>query len=309
MTACWAGVDVGGSKTQLRIEDPQGRPLFERQWPTGPWSGEPYSDKARRMTQLITQACMQAKLSPPIAVGIGAHGCDTQEECNAMTALMANLLPASVCQVVNDAALVALCAQGEPAAGLIAGTGSVAIARGADGAWLQSGGWGWIVGDEGGAGGLVRIAIGAVLQDWDRGRQDDPLTTTLVQAFGVTHLLDLPSQLLQLPVRDWSRHAPLIFDCLLQESQLARQVVDAAVVSLASLVLRLRERGARFTQVIAAGGVIQHQPVLFHMLADRLHQHDKNLTLSLLDSAPVTGAVALARHIAPDSLSSPARGE
>lgn len=310
MNASWLGMDVGGSKIQVRIEDRSGRLLFDQQWPTGPWSGEPWSRKSARMAELIAFACKQAKLTaPPVAVGIGAHGCDTPEECAAMTALMADRLPGSVCQVVNDAALVALSAYGEPAAGLIAGTGSVAVARGADGGWLQTGGWGWVVGDEGGASGLVRAAIGAILLDWDGGCQDDPLTTTLVEAFGVAHLLDLPSQLLRKPASEWSRHAPLIFDCLPRDSRLARQVVEAAVVSLTSLILRLRERGATFHQVIAAGGVIRHQPVLFGLLANALRQHDAGLSLSLLQAAPVSGALRLARQIAPEaSLSSPLRG-
>lgn len=313
MTACRIGMDVGGSKIQLCIESPDGRLLYDRQWPTGPWSGEPYPRKAARMAELIALACQQTGPGlagqPPVSVGIGAHGCDTPEECATMTKLMSDLLPGTACAVVNDAALVALSA-GEQAAGLIAGTGSVAVARDADGRWLQTGGWGWVVGDEGGASGLVRVAIGAVLLDWDRGRQDDPLALTLVNAFGVKHLLDLPSQLLRAPASDWSRHAPLIFDSLNRDSQLARQVIDAAVTSLTSIILRLRERGAVFNRVIAAGSVIRHQPILFDLLAKALIRHDETLTLSLLHSAPVTGALALARHIAPAALSpSLLRGE
>ena len=80
-------------------------------------------------------------------------------------------------------------------------------------------------------------------------------------------------------------------------------------MSLTSLILRLRERGARFNQVVAAGGVIRHQPILFGLLANALRQHDDALTLSLLQQAPVTGALALARHIAPATLSFSRRGE
>ncbi|TCV99677.1 N-acetylglucosamine kinase [Biostraticola tofi] len=302
MTASWLGMDVGGSKIQVRIEDQSGDLLLDQQWPTGPWSGETYDRKAVRMAELITLACSLAKLtSPPVAIGIGAHGCDTPEECAAMTALMAQRMPGSVFQVVNDAALVALCAPGHHAAGLIAGTGAVAVARTADGGWLQTGGWGWVVGDEGGASGLVRAAIGEVLLDWDRGHADDLLTQALVKAFRVTHLLDLPSQLLRLPASDWSRHASLIFDCLREGSPLARQVIDSAVASLTAMILRLRQRNAHFEQVIAAGGVISHQPLLFEQLASALRQQDATLTLSLLQGEPVSGALALARQVTPAS--------
>ncbi|UJD88753.1 ATPase [Rahnella aquatilis] len=310
MTQSWLGMDVGGSKIHIRIEDSAGQARMDAQWPTGRWGGESYAFKAARMAELIALAAGQAGLAaPPRAIGIGAHGCDTPDECTRMTALMAGHFPDSACQVVNDAALVALCASQPHAAGLIAGTGSVAAALGPEDHWLLAGGWGWLVGDEGGASGLVREGIRAVLTDWDRGRSDDPLAIALTRAFGADHLLDLPSQLLRQPVSVWSRHASVIFECMQAGSPLAAGVVDAAAESLAELIARLCRRGARIDCVVAAGGVIRHQPPLFDRLAARLRKHDPRLSLLLLACPPVMGGVALARRlVAPSLVRSVSRG-
>lgn len=300
MKAAWLGMDVGGSKTQIRLCDADNTVLLDRQWPTGHWSGETYAHKAARMAALIDEARGSVAGGVRLrAVGIGAHGCDTPEECARMTMLMARRLQDSPVAVVNDAALVALSAGRPHAAGLIAGTGAVAVAQQDDKRWLLAGGWGWVVGDEGGASGLVREAIKAVLTDWDRGRERDPLTQALVQAFGVEHQLDLPSQLLRLPMSDWSRHAKVIFDCAAEGSALAQQVVEDGALALAALIMRLRARGANVREVVAAGSVIRHQPSLFAGLAAALRRIDPTLTLTLLTEAPVTGAVTLARQIEP----------
>ncbi len=42
--------------------------------------------------------------------------------------------------------------------GVVSGTGSIAVARTAEGRMLAAGGWGWILGDEGSAPALVREA-------------------------------------------------------------------------------------------------------------------------------------------------------
>ena len=87
-------------------------------------------------------------------------------------------------QVVNDAELMV------PAAGyfggisVVAGTGSIAVARTPDGRMLAAGGWGWILGDEGSAPALVREAAKAIRGAIDAGDGADPLTDALMAELG-----------------------------------------------------------------------------------------------------------------------------
>jgi hypothetical protein len=75
----------------------------------------------------------------------------------------------------------------------------------------------------------------------------------------------------------------------------ALAVVDDAATHLTALVSRLRARGAVGENVVAAGSVVLGQPLLADRLRARLGAAHPDLTLRLLDVAPVAGAVALAR--------------
>ncbi|WP_413728644.1 N-acetylglucosamine kinase [Sodalis sp. RH19] len=298
MTPLLAGIDVGGTKTRLMLQDDTGAILLDDTCPTGRWRAESFGAKAAALGQLVEKALTGLNGDHRLrALAVGAHGCDLAQECRELERLLQPYFPAARCRVVSDVALVALAAGRPSAIGLIAGTGSVAIAMNDDGEYLSAGGWGWLLGDEGGASGLVREAVRALLADYDRGHLDDPLTRALLDAFGVGHALDLPACLLNTDVAQWSRHAALIFACAHAGSPLAATVVAQAVEALSALVDSLRQRGIASCQVIAAGGVISHQPEMFNALAATLKRRQPAATLELLRVAPVNGARLLARSL------------
>ncbi|NDL61811.1 N-acetylglucosamine kinase [Acerihabitans arboris] len=298
MTDILAGIDVGGTKTRLMLQDASGAILLDHTSPTRRWRGESFAAKAALLARSLEQALTcQGGNRRLRALAVGAHGCDLAEECLALASLLQPCFPAARCRVVSDVALVAPAAGQPHAIGLIAGTGSVAIALDARGEYVSAGGWGWMLGDEGGASGLVREAIRALLEDYDRGNLDDPLTHALLAAFGAGHVIDLPSQLLKGDVAQWSRHAALVFACEREGSLLAAAVINRAVEALAGLVDRLHRRGVASRRVIAAGGVISHQPRMFAALAAALSARQPPASLELLGVAPVNGALSLARSL------------
>ena len=61
---------------------------------------------------------------------------------------------------------------------MVSGTGSIGVARDADRNLVIAGGWGWILGDEGGASGIVREAVRAVLAAIDPGEARRPAHAT-----------------------------------------------------------------------------------------------------------------------------------
>lgn len=298
MTDILTGIDVGGSKTRLMMEDVAGAVLSDITVPTEGWRGASFADKAAVLTRLVTRALAGlGDVNAVRALAVGAHGCDLAVECRELERMLQPFFPAARCRVVSDVALVALAAGNPRAIGLIAGTGSVAIARDDRGEYLSAGGWGWLLGDEGGASGLVREAVRALLADYDRGPTDDPLLAALLGAFGVSHVFDLPAQLLNTDVAQWSRFASVIFTCERAGSPLAAVVIAQAVEALAALVDSLHRRGVASRQVIAAGGVISHQPRMFSALAAALSRRQPAATLELLQVAPAHGARLLARSL------------
>jgi N-acetylglucosamine kinase-like BadF-type ATPase len=182
--------------------------------------------------------------------------------------------------------------------GIVAGTGSIGVGADADGNTLLAGGWGWVIGDEGGAAAIVREATRTALAAHDEGRADDGLLTALLRAFGVTSAERLARAVNDDPtVPNWAPHASEVFAAADEGSGLAATVIDDAAGQLAALVGRLVARGAIGGTVVAGGGVIVRQPRLAEALGARLACLHPELSLHILDSEPVAGAVVLARRL------------
>ena len=107
-------------------------------------------------------------------------------------ALVRELLSADRLLVTDDAlvALVGACA-GEPGLITIAGTGSIAYGRNAEGRIARAGGWGHIFGDEGGAFDIVRQALRAALRYEEGWGPDTQLRPILLSATGSANANEL----------------------------------------------------------------------------------------------------------------------
>lgn len=287
-----AGVDIGGTKTHLRVSR-DGRVIVDRVVPTPDWRRRDNSADAGALLALVTDAA-GSRLT---AIGVGAHGCDTTEECAAFETALTALTPSRV-RVVNDAELVVPAAGLREGIGVIAGTGSIAVARKADGAMLVAGGWGWIFGDEGSAPGLVREAARAVRNAIDLGEETDGLYDTLRRSTGAANFTEIGRELTR--NRDaaaWGRHARAVFAAADAGSELAAQVIHDAARALVVLVERLVARGAHSRDVVVSGGVMVGQPTLQDLFRRELGRRLPAHRLSILTEPPVGGAVALAARL------------
>ncbi|MFE3202968.1 N-acetylglucosamine kinase [Embleya sp. NPDC059237] len=283
------GVDAGGTKTRLRLATLQGDTLEDVTHPAGDWTNLDSRGKAVALGASIRALTR----SPPIAVGIGAHGCDSDTECAELRTAMEAELAVPV-RVVNDAFLLeAAVPAGGPAAGLVVGTGSIAVARDTFGGSLYAGGWGWLVGDPGSAWGTVRDAVGALTRAHDRARTDDPLLPALLAHTGARSLRDVVGTMQSTPPRSWARWAPTVFDAAEAGSPAARTAVLTGADDLTTLVGHLVARGADITRVVAGGSVIVGRPPLAEALRDRLRER-LGLPLTVYTGEPVAGAVRMA---------------
>lgn len=141
----YLGIDGGGSKTAFLLEDESGNEIGRCE--TGPsnWlsAGE---DEARRN---IAAGIQQLGIVPDVVCG-GFAGAGRPEGVAFYTACLSALLPKAKLFVETDAFISYIGAIGlEPGVLLIAGTGSIAIGRRADGSMIRVGGWGPIFSDEG----------------------------------------------------------------------------------------------------------------------------------------------------------------
>jgi N-acetylglucosamine kinase-like BadF-type ATPase len=285
-----AGVDIGGTKTELLVRE--GDRNLTRALSTADW-------RARANPERDTSALVGALRSLtgdrlPSVLVVGSHGCDTDAECTAFQQRLAARLPGTVL-VINDAELLLAASGKETGISVVAGTGSIAVSRGADRHMIAAGGWGWYLGDEGSASGLVREAARAVRSAIDEGRPLESLGRALMAAVGVDNAVELGRSLGERgSAAAIGSLAPLVFAAAESGSAIALQVIEHGGKALATLTIRLLGRGASGSDVVTGGGVITRQPRLFEAFGAALAASAPQLTLGMLQVAPVTGAITLA---------------
>jgi len=165
----YLGVDGGGSKTAFVLEDESGKILGRTE--TGPsnWLSAGKEEAGRNIEAGIRQLN-----SIPDIVGCGFAGAGRPEGIQFFKDSLSALLPKAQIFVETDAFISYIGAIGlEPGMLLIAGTGSIAIGRRADGTMVRVGGWGPIFGDEGSGFWIGREAIQAALRANDAGEEAD----------------------------------------------------------------------------------------------------------------------------------------
>jgi len=213
--------------------------------------------------------------------------------------------------VVNDA-LVALVAGAGDAAGVVvvAGTGSIAYGRDASGRAARAGGWGYLLGDEGGGFWIGRAALTAVVRQFD-GRGPSTLLTPMI----LEHLdLSTPKELIhEIYYRDVHRHTIAGIAGLVQRAMDERDAIAAEILTRAggelasaagSVISRLQMRGRAFPTVLA-GGIFRGIPWLVSDLTRRLSEIAPRSHVQLLEVEPAVGAVRLALASAKGSLAIP----
>ncbi|WP_408055910.1 ATPase [Streptomyces blattellae] len=260
------GIDVGGSKTQLRA--------FAGDTPV---AGHIRFSNGRRPHDPVAAAGWPA---------VRGQACETRRQCEQIrTALRLHFDAPAL--VVGDAELLVPAAGPDQRVGLGVGTGPVTVGRLPDGRFLdgrllQAGGRGAALGDEGGAAGPVREAARAAGAAHDRGEEPDALTAGLIASFEVPEV-PAPGTALERAqdvTAEWRRHAPAGFAAA-AGSRLARTVTLARTVmeeegggSLAAPVGRLAARGVVDDDVVT-GSMLLAQPLL----------HDASTT-ALTDRVP-----------------------
>lgn len=290
MTSVLVGLDVGGTKTAVIVESVDGSRVVETTIPSEDWDAEPLDYGTAWIERAVASVAGDHHV---VAVGIGAQGLDSDD----LALEFAAALPWPAI-AVNDAGLLPAAAGLVDGLGIIAGTGSIGVGRDATGQSVITGGWGWVIGDEAGAAGIVREATRAALWAHDNLEPDDGLLGALLDAFGVADAERLARAVNDEPTMDnWGPRAPAVFAAADGGSPLAVGVISAAADNLVALVGQLVARGAVGSTVVAAGSVIVNQPRLFDGLVSGVAGRHPELSVVLLTDPPVLGALALARRL------------
>ncbi|KAG6920175.1 hypothetical protein DXG01_004944 [Tephrocybe rancida] len=280
-------VDCGGSKTSAVICDVDGTILGRALGGPSNFAYLSLEQFIAAVTEAVSsalQACSAPSILPPpgatpfAVASFGVSGVDSPSAVAAITPALSALLGIPTgprLAVANDTHLLATPILMHPdiahAVAVIGGTGSIAVSfrarpgdRGIE-ELARIGGWGWILGDEGGGFNVGREAIRQILLDYDRasvtGRPpiQSSLTTSVLQRFGVTHVPELlplvhlqdslapeaPTYLKHPREKRLSSLSPLVFTAAFEQGdELALQILRSCAGFLAEYVAVLLGDGA-----------------------------------------------------------------
>ncbi len=171
--------------------------------------------------------------------------------------------------VFSHDALIALvgATAGDPGVIAIAGTGSIAFGRNAEGRVARAGGWGFKFGDEGSAFDIVRQALRAALRFEEGWGPPTALREALVQAGGARNANDLLHRFYteEYPRSRVASFAKIVDEAALSGDPVAREVLANAAQSIAMYASAVRsqlfQEGER-ARVSYIGGVFRSTIVL-----------------------------------------------
>ena len=256
------GVDGGGTRTRVALVDGAGRERARAEGP--PTLIDPADPKATIgvIVDLCREVAAKGGADLPVAgLWAGIAGAGTEPTRGVVETALGEAGLSSRTSVGADAEATFHDAfPSGPGILLISGTGSIALARGADGSRVRVGGWGGHLGDEGSGYRIGMAALRAIARGEDGRGVSTGLRDPVLQALGVEGPADLIKWTATARKADVAALVPLICEVAEAGDQAATTVIERAVDELVehvgTLVRRLEPWPAT-PEVALAGGLIE----------------------------------------------------
>ncbi len=304
--AIYLGIDGGGSKTSCLIGDETSV--------LGAGTGGPSNvvrvgeAQAREsLTTAILQACRVANIEPPqiSSACVGLAGAARPEISDLVRGIVSEVIsdeskPVEI-KVVGDMVIALEAAfRSGPGVIVIAGTGSIAYGRNAEGQTARAGGWGFVISDEGSGHWIGRTAVAAAIgaRDEDPG-QNVPLIEILLKSWRLETIEQLVPAANATPPPDFAALFPSVLLLADAGDRIARDVMTQAGAQLATLAGTLIRRlfpNSGAVPVAMSGGVFASSALVRQVFYNTLSSVHPNASLNPSVIEPVRGALALARQ-------------
>jgi N-acetylglucosamine kinase-like BadF-type ATPase len=293
------GFDGGGTKTECVLLDSQGQlRAVARSGPSNPFRiGHEAATAA--LSQAAQSAAREAgiELRQIAALCAGLAGVGSAQSHEEMQRQIANAFPNTKVRLITDLEL-SLEAIAQPAAiVLVAGTGSSALGRDAQGHTARAGGHGPLLSDQGSAYDVGRIAVAAAVRERDRTGADSAIGAEILRLLKFSSWTEL---------RDRARAAadevfPRVFPVVAQAAEsgdphaqsLLRNAAQEIAALVEALVDRLKLRDSAI-YIAKTGGMVSASKFFDAQLDAELKKIAPHATIGLLPVPPAEAAARLA---------------
>jgi len=295
------GVDGGGTKTAGLLVDLKGR--VRARTIVGPTNYQIVGAESirREISRLVGQLFREAGIEPQrlacITLGLAGVGRPGEPETVAREIRRLDLAEE---EVVDHDAMIALVGAlvDRPGLIIIAGTGSIALGRNENGERARVGGWGYLLGDEGGGFFIARAGLAAVLRAYDGRQEKTQLTERLLDALGLSD----PQEIIPRVYRQGMSHtemahlAPAVFGAAREGDPAAGRIIGMAGRELglmAAAVIRGLGMEGDEVKVGLAGSVFKSRELLIEAMREGLGEEIR-ADFIMPRLSPAEGAVIMA---------------
>ncbi len=293
------GIDAGSTKTVCYLADGDGNVLGEARAGGASLRAEGERGVEKVLRAVMDQARGNAGRDMD-AICLGMVGVERDAEGAVVGEIMHRIGAGTRVVVVSDALVALVAGVGEaPGVAIICGTGSIAFGRNAHDQAAQAGGWGHVLGDEGGGYWIGCHALRAVARAADGRGPATALTARVLNHFAVARPADLVVEIDERPVPDHglAQLARVVQQAHDEGDEAATQILEQAAHELVhaarSVAERLQMRDEA-VQFVLAGGVFSGVPWLVEELRRRLPGISPRGQVLRLEVEPAVGAVRLA---------------
>lgn len=234
------GIDGGGTKTVCLAASEDGEVVGRGSGGPSNYLSEGLEGARRSLTNAIYQAIDQAGITADnvhcICAGLAGVSRRRDEETMRVTLQRILLVPELVLEV--DALIALLGATGgRPGVIAISGTGSVAFGVDSQETRARSGGWGFILGDEGSGYDIARRGLIASLRDYDGRGRSTVIRERLSEVLGLSSTEDLIPLLYSNPLSPGRVAAlyPIVLHAADENDEVAVNLIRDAAAALAEM--------------------------------------------------------------------------
>lgn len=307
------GVDGGGTKTVAWVAplDDSTNTVVLGRGLAGPSNPRAVGFDASQLAirHAIAAALEEANrpCEPVTAACLCLAGAGREPEQNVMANWILSAKVANCVRVTGDAEPILAAASPEHwGIALIGGTGSLAWGRNREGQTARTGGWGYLLGDEGSAYAIAVAGLRAATQAADGRTPHTVLLPRLMQALGAGEPSELIARIYEdnLSRDQIAALAVTVFDVAVADDLTAHQIVHQAADELATMVATLSRKlcfAPDDYPLAIAGSLLLKQERYRQAVLDRLGELRAPPACVHLVADAVAGAVALARQAAHDT--------
>ena len=305
------GIDGGGTKTAAVLVDEKGRSVAEDTGGPSNFQFIGVEQAAQVLFSTISNCCQKAgcQVSQVKSVVAGLTGAGRQADQDRMrdafSEYAGNLGARFENLRIESDARIALEGAFEGASGiiLIAGTGSIAFGKTAEGEIFRVGGWGRVVGDEGSGYTIGREGLTAVSKEMDGRGKKTLLTELVAQKFGLSSQERIVADVYRNNF-DVASIAPLVIEGASKHDQECERILNRAAFELSEHVRALTLRMERATRgprqklpLSFIGSLLTQESVFSKIVKHKIEFSTPQIVVRKPQAPPSYGAALMALNL------------